>query len=86
MPPKLSSQMRWPDEEDKKGPIRYHGPVLAGGRLIVAGNNGALINVNPTDGSFQSQAEIRGPVTFEPVVAGGMLYLLTGEGRLIAYR
>ena len=77
---------RWEDEEDKKGPIRYHGPVLAGGRLIVAGNNGALINVNPTDGSFQSQADVGGPVTFEPVVAGGMLYLLTGEGRLIAYR
>ena len=77
---------RWQDEEDKKGPIRYHGPVLAGDRLIVAGNNGALINVNPTDGTFQSQSEARGSVVFEPVVAGGTMYLLTGEGQLIAYR
>ena len=45
------------------------GPVLAGDRLIVAGSNGALINVNPTDGSFQSQVDVKDGVSFQPVVA-----------------
>ena len=63
-----------------------HGPVLAGDRLIVAGSNGALINVDPADGAFQTQTSAGGGVRFQPVVAGGTLYLLTDAGRLLAYR
>ena len=77
---------RYRDMKDKKGPISYVGPVLAGDRLILAGSNGALINVNPTDGSFQSQTSVGGGVSFQPVVANNTLYLLTDGGRLIAYR
>ena len=77
---------RWRNEKKKSGAISYKGPVLAGDRLIVAGTNGALININPTNGSFQSQAEVGGAVRFQPVVAGGTMYLLTDAGRLIAYR
>ena len=73
-------------EKSKKDPIYYVGPVLAGDRLIVAGSNGALINVNPADGSFQSQVDIKQGVSFQPVVANNTLYLLTDNGTLIAYR
>ena len=34
-------------EKSKRGQISYVGPVLAGGRLIVAGSNGVLVNVDP---------------------------------------
>ena len=61
---------RWDKEKKKSGQINYAGPVLAGDRLIVAGTNGALINVNPTNGSFQSQTESGGSVRFQPAVAG----------------
>jgi outer membrane protein assembly factor BamB len=82
----ISQLPRWLKESKKTGPISYSGPVLAGDRLIVAGSNGALINVNPTNGSFQSQTGAGGGVRFQPVVAGRTLYLLTDEGRLLAYR
>jgi outer membrane protein assembly factor BamB len=82
----ISQLPRWVKEKSKTGPISYFGPVLAGDRLIVAGSNGALINVNPTNGSFQSQTGAGGGVRFQPVVAGGTLFLLTDEGRLLAYR
>jgi outer membrane protein assembly factor BamB len=82
----ISQLPRWTKESKKTGPISYSGPVLAGDRLIVAGSNGALINVNPTNGSFQSQTGAGAGVRFQPVVAGGALYLLTDEGRLLAYR
>ncbi len=47
------------NEKKKAGPIRYRGPVLAGGRLILASTEGTLINVDPTNGGFQSQTNIR---------------------------
>ena len=77
---------RYEHMKKKADPITYVGPVLAGDRLILAGSNGALINVNPTDGSFQSQIDLKEGVSFQPVVANQTLYLLTDAGRLIAYR
>jgi outer membrane protein assembly factor BamB len=77
---------RYRDMKDRKGPISYVGPILAGERLIVAGSNGALINVNPVDGAFQSQVDLNDGVSFQPVVANNTMYLLTDTGRLIAYR
>ncbi len=77
---------RYDNEKKKSGPIYYVGPVLAGDRLILAGSNGALINVNPADGAFQSQTNVGAGVSLQPVVANNTLYLLTDSGRLIAYR
>jgi len=77
---------RWERMKAKAGLITYVGPVLAGERLIVAGSNGALINVSPTDGSFQSQVDLKDGVSFQPVVANNTLYILTDSGRLVAYR
>lgn len=72
--------------KSKKGEIDYTGPVLAGGRLIVAGSNGALINVDPATGSFQSQTGVGAGVSVPPVVANSTLYILDDRGRLTAFR
>jgi len=72
--------------KSKKGEIEYSGPVLAGGRLIVTGSNGALIYVDPTTGAFQSQTSVGAGVSLPPVVAGSTLYIYDDRGRLIAYR
>jgi outer membrane protein assembly factor BamB len=70
----------------KRGPISYVGPVLAGGRLILAGDNGVLINIDPATGAFQSQTSVGAPISLSPVVAANTLYLLDDRGRLHAYR
>ncbi len=72
--------------KSKKGQIEYSGPVLAGGRLIVTGSNGALISVDPTTGSFQSQSPVGVPVSLSPVVANSTLYILDDRGQLHAFR
>ena len=77
---------RYEKMKSKSGLITYVGPVLAGERLIVAGSNGALINVDPVTGSFQSQVGVKDGISFQPVVADNTLYILTDSGRLIAYR
>jgi outer membrane protein assembly factor BamB len=82
----INQMPRYRDQKDRKGPISYVGPVLAGDRLIVAGSNGALINIEPAGGAFQSQVDLDDGVSFQPVVANNTLYLLTDSGKLIAYR
>jgi outer membrane protein assembly factor BamB len=72
--------------KSKKGEIEYSGPVLAGGRLIVTGSNGALINVDPLTGSFQSQTGIGASASLAPVVANSTLYIYDDRGQLHAFR
>jgi outer membrane protein assembly factor BamB len=70
----------------KRGQIDYAGPVLAGGRLIVTGSNGVLVNVDPVTGSFQSQTRAAAGISLPPVVANSTLYVLDDDARLHAYR
>ena len=77
---------RFEREKSKRGQISYKGPVLAGGRLIVVGSNGTLINFNPDNGNFQSQTTVGAPITLSPVVASSTLYVLDDQGRLHAFR
>ena len=70
----------------KKGQIDYYGPVLAGGRLIIAGSNGVLVNVDPVTGSFQSQTRVRAGLSLPPVVANSTLYVLDNDAGLHAFR
>lgn len=64
----------------------HHGPIIAGGRLIVASNDGLMRFFDPTNGRALGQIEMPGGATTNPVVAGGTLYLVTAKGQLLAYR
>jgi outer membrane protein assembly factor BamB len=72
--------------KSKKGEIDYSGPVLAGGRLIVTGSNGALVYIDPTTGKFLTQSNLGAPASLTPVVANSTLYVLDDRGRLNAFR
>jgi outer membrane protein assembly factor BamB len=72
--------------KSKSGQIEYSGPVLAGGRLIVAGTTGVIVNVDPTTGSFQSQTNVGASISLPPVVANSTLYVYDDNGRLSAFR
>jgi outer membrane protein assembly factor BamB len=72
--------------KSKKGEIDYSGPVLAGGRLIVTGTNGAVIFVDPTTGAVQGQTSVRTGISLSPVVANSTLYILDDTARLHAFR
>ncbi|WP_106639571.1 PQQ-binding-like beta-propeller repeat protein [Allosphingosinicella vermicomposti] len=77
---------RYKDEEDKKGPISWVGPVLAGDRLIVASSEGQISNVSPLDGAIQTTVETKMPVSLPLVVANNTLYVLHDSGKLTAWR
>ncbi|MGH6948885.1 MAG: PQQ-binding-like beta-propeller repeat protein [Kiloniellales bacterium] len=77
---------RFTDPEDQEGPIRWHGPLLAGGRLFVAGSNGEALALSPADGAILTRIDLPGPAVVPPAAAGGSLYFLAEDGTLAAYR
>jgi outer membrane protein assembly factor BamB len=77
---------RWRNAKKSKGPISWVGPVLAGGQLWLANNRGALTAVAPGDGTVGATIESKASYTLPPVVANNMLYLISDEGELTAFR
>jgi outer membrane protein assembly factor BamB len=77
---------RWKDAEDRKGPIRWTGPVLAGGRLILVSTDGRMATINPADGSIQAMTDMDGGTRLPPIVANNMLYVMDENGRITAWR
>jgi outer membrane protein assembly factor BamB len=82
----ISQLKRWQDMEDKKGAIRWTGPVAAGGRLILVSTDGDFVYVNPADGAVAASRDLGHRMTLSPVVADNVLYILSDDGRLTAYR
>ena len=70
----------------RKAVYAHHGPVLAGGRLVVASDDGRMRFFDPTDGRLVQSVEIPGGATTNPVVVNGTLYVVSTNGRLLAYR
>ena len=66
--------------------IAHHGPILAGGRLIVASGDGLLRQFNPVSGEELDAIKIPGGATTSPVVADGVLYVVSKNGKLHAFR
>ena len=63
-----------------------HGPVLAGGRLWVGSSDGTLRGFDPVDGREVAQVAIPGGAASRLVVVGGLAYVLSGKGQLLALR
>ncbi|SHH74468.1 PQQ-binding-like beta-propeller repeat protein [Marivita hallyeonensis] len=63
-----------------------HGPIMAGGRLIVASSDGVIRSFDPASGDLISETPIRSGATTRPVVANGTLYVVSKNGTLHAYR
>lgn len=77
---------RFRDEKERRDPIFWSGPVLAGDRLIVAGSRGEAMSVSPYTGEILSRFSLPAGVTVTPVVADSTLYILTDRAELLALR
>jgi outer membrane protein assembly factor BamB len=74
------------DEEEKRDPILWKGPVLMGNQLVFVGSNAQLLVLSPDDGKITAQHALPDGAAADPVVAGGTLYVLTVGGDLLAFR
>jgi outer membrane protein assembly factor BamB len=80
------ARFRVETEKKKKDPIRWTGPILAGGRLIAVNSEGVLSEFSPTDGSLLSSTEFKSSLSQSPVVANNILYVLADDGQITAWR
>jgi len=70
----------------RKEVVGHYGPILAGGRLIVASTDGFIRQYDPTSGALVGSIAIAGGAASLPVVAGETLYVVSKDGQLHAFR
>lgn len=79
-------EFKRPRARRKKAVFANFGPVLVGGRLIVASSDGYIRHFEPESGNLISSTELPSGASSSPVVVDGVLYLTTDRGRLLAFR
>ncbi|MCU0945831.1 MAG: PQQ-binding-like beta-propeller repeat protein [Rubritepida sp.] len=74
------------NEARRTGPITWGPPVVAGGRVLVAGSHGQLLDIDPSSGEIGNRLRLPAGVTLQPAVAGGTAFLLSNGGSIVALR
>ena len=77
---------RFEDEKNREGPIVWTGPILAGGRLILTGTDGRLVEVKPEDGTVLRRGDLAETPAVPMLVANKTLYVLSKDGTLSAWK
>jgi len=73
-------------DESRRKPILWGGPVLVSDRLLIAGSTGEMVSLSPYTGEIIGKLDLREPMRLAPVVANRMVFVLAASGRLIALR
>ena len=86
-------RIRWtqqlPAFEDlagKRDPIVWNGPLLVSNFLVLVASNGRATLLSPFNGQKLGETAIPDGTFIPPVVANGMMYVLTNEAQLVALR
>lgn len=74
------------DEEKRKKTITWSGPVLGSDRLIVLSSEGDAISISPYTGEKLGRIEMPSGALIAPVISNQMVFVLTDEAQLVAYR
>lgn len=82
----ISQLRRFRDEDDRKGRVSWVGPVMIGGRLVLANSEGDVVAVSPENGQISARADAGQPVFIPPIVANEQIYIVTDEARLVVFR
>ena len=69
----------------RKAVFANYGPLLAGGRLIVASSDGLIRHFSPESGELIGTTKVDGGAASPPIVVNGILYVVTEKGRLLAF-
>jgi len=77
---------RYDNDEKKKGPVFWTGPVLANNRLWIANSEGDVMSAAVEDGQVTPFTRMGKGVSLAPIVADRTLYVLDDGGRISAFR
>ncbi|MFZ1727781.1 MAG: PQQ-binding-like beta-propeller repeat protein [Albidovulum sp.] len=73
-------------DKRRRNIFAHYGPVLAGGRLVIASTDGLIRSIDPVSGAILATVEMPSGAASAPVVAGRTLYVVTQDGQLHAFR
>lgn len=82
----ITKLQKFRNEEARKGPIQWSGPVLAGDRLVLTSSLGEAVSVSPYTGEILGKIELSDGIYIAPIVAQETLYIVTDSAELIALR
>jgi outer membrane protein assembly factor BamB len=77
---------RWDNPAKETDAITWFGPLLVSDRLVVAGTNKDALAVSPYTGEIIGRQSLSGAASLGPVAAGGTVFVVTDDGRLLALR
>lgn len=70
----------------REATFAHFGPILAGGRLLLASDDGVLRQFDPVSGALIGSVNLPDGAARNPIVAGSTLYIVTENGQLHAFR
>lgn len=71
-------------ERRRKAVFAHYGPVAAGGKLWVASSDGVLRGFDPANGAQIDRLTLPDAAAADPIVVGGVMYVLLADGSLAA--
>ncbi len=77
---------QWRKAKKRFDAFVHYGPILAGGRLLVASSDGKLRSFDPVSGKLLSEVDIPGGAASAPAIVDGVLYVLSQNGKLHAFK
>ena len=66
--------------------VAHFGPIVAGDKIILTSSDEKLRVYSPVDGSVMNELEVPGGATSNPVIAHNVLYFVSRDGDLHAFR
>jgi len=77
---------RFENAKKKKGRVVWSGPLMVGGKLVLASSEGKVSEIDPGTGAVVRSIKIGDSVTVPPVAANQTVYLFNENADLIALR
>lgn len=82
----ISQMQRYLNMKKSRNPITWAGPILAGGKLVLVNDKRQAALVDPADGKLLKEVKLSAAGSLAPIAASGMIFILTDDGRLTAFR
>ena len=82
----LQDLPRWDNPAKQRDAIFWSGPLMANGKLLLAGTSAIAVSINPVDGRILGTQTMSSAVSVAPVAAAGSVLILCDDGTLQAFR